>query len=57
MGNKKEEAEKKLLETWARKEFFDDELWQFLNYCDDIYSPDEMVSEKEFKKLKARFRR
>lgn len=57
MENKKEEVEKKSLETWARKEFFDDELWQFLNYCDDIYSPDEMVSEKEFKKLKAKFRR
>lgn len=56
MENKKEKTAKKSLEVWARKEFFDDELWQFLNYCDDIYSPDEMISEKEFKKLKAGFR-
>jgi hypothetical protein len=58
MENKKEKAEKKSLEVWARKEFFDDELWQFLKYCDDIQfcSPDEIMSEKEFKKLKACFR-
>lgn len=56
MGNKKEKTEMKSLETWARKEFFDDELWQFLKDCDDIYSPDEIVSEKVFKKLKASFR-
>jgi hypothetical protein len=57
MKNKKENAVKKSLEAWARKEFFDDELWQFLKCCDDIYSPDEIISEKEFKKLKAGFRR
>ena len=57
MGNKKENTVKKSLEAWARKELFDDELWQFLKCCDDIYSPDEIISEKEFKKLKAGFRR
>ena len=58
MGNKKEKIEKKSLEAWARKEFFDDELGQFLKYCDDIQfrSPDEIISEKEFKNLKAGFR-
>ena len=58
MGNKKEKIEKKSLEAWARKECFDDELGQFLKYCDDIQfrSPDEIISEKEFKNLKAGFR-
>ena len=53
----------RILEKYKKRmgqvvEFFDDELWQFLKYCDDIQfcSPDEIMSEKEFKKLKACFR-
>ena len=55
MGNKKNDVDEKTLESWARKELFDDEVEGFLQYCDDklLLSRSKMMTKQRFQDLMA----
>ena len=55
MGNEKKNVEEKSLESWARKEIFDDEVEGFLQYCEDelLLSRSKMMTKQRFQKLMA----
>ena len=57
MGNKKNDVDEKTLESWARKEIFDDEVEGFLQYCEDelLLSRSKMMTKQRFQSLMAGF--
>ena len=57
MGNKKNDVDEKTLESWARKEIFDDEVEGFLQYCEDelLLSRSKMMTKQRFQGLMAGF--
>jgi len=56
MENKKNDVDEKTLESWARKELFDDEEVEgFLQYCEDeLFIPrSKMMTKQRFQELMA----